>query len=210
MVLGTVDLDELADKNLSEVSDWEDNFRAVKAKGRDAEKLPSTIKVDCITVSTEPVKATIDDHIQRLFDALLSSLRRVSRGILSVLTLCQGVNGHIQDIDKFVESGMEALSTRPQTVEEIGKVNAQHSELSKQKPTIQPLFEAAETKNRLLRSVLVRETARSLIHGIRSVAGGGVDLASVQSRWDKFELMLESHALMIKEQACRHILSSSR
>ena len=34
------------------------------------------IKVDCISVSTSPVKSTIDDHIQQLFDALLTSLRR--------------------------------------------------------------------------------------------------------------------------------------
>ena len=38
--------------------------------------LYSTIHIDCITVSTLPVKSTIDDHIQQLFDALLSSLRR--------------------------------------------------------------------------------------------------------------------------------------
>ena len=36
----------------------------------------STIHIDCITVSTLPVKATIDDHIHKLFDALLSALRR--------------------------------------------------------------------------------------------------------------------------------------
>ena len=36
----------------------------------------STVHIDCITVSTLPVKATIDDHIQQLFDALLSALRR--------------------------------------------------------------------------------------------------------------------------------------
>jgi dynein heavy chain 2 len=38
------------------------------------------------------------------------------------------------------------------------------------------------------------------IHFHSSVAGAGVDLAAVHSRWDKFELMLESHSLMIKEQ----------
>ena len=36
----------------------------------------STVYIDCITVSTLPVKSTIDDHIQQLFDALLSALRR--------------------------------------------------------------------------------------------------------------------------------------
>ena len=37
--------------------------------------LHSEIKVDCITVSTTSVKGTIDDHIQRLMDALLITLR---------------------------------------------------------------------------------------------------------------------------------------
>lgn len=50
---------------------------------------------------------------------------------------------------------------------------------------IQPNFNSAEQKNKLM----------------RSVAGGGVDqLTSLQSRWDKFELMMESHQLMVKEQ----------
>lgn len=43
----------------------------------------------------------------------------------------------------------------------------------------------AEAKNKLL----------------RSVAGGGVDsLSYLQAFWDKFELMMESHQLMVKEQ----------
>ena len=42
-----------------------------------------------------------------------------------------------------------------------------------------------ESKNRLL----------------RSVAGEGIDqIGQLQARWDKFELMMESHELMIKEQ----------
>lgn len=40
VVLGQVDIDELVEKNLQEVEDWERNFRAVKIRGQDAEKLP--------------------------------------------------------------------------------------------------------------------------------------------------------------------------
>lgn len=44
---------------------------------------------------------------------------------------------------------------------------------------------AAEQKNKLL----------------RSVAGGGMDeLAQLRTRWDKFEIMMESHQMMIKDQ----------
>ena len=82
-----------------------------------------SIKVDCITVSTASVKSTIDDLIQQLFDALLNSLRR-------------STIGHIQTIDMFVTDGMEALSSRPQTVEEIGFANSKHQELSGKIPEV--------------------------------------------------------------------------
>ena len=77
VVLGTVDADALVETRLTEVVHWEDNFRAVKAKGREVEKLPSTIKIDCVTVNTTPTKNAIDDMLQRLYDALLNSLRKV-------------------------------------------------------------------------------------------------------------------------------------
>ncbi|XP_022103094.1 cytoplasmic dynein 2 heavy chain 1-like isoform X1 [Acanthaster planci] len=172
VVLGSVDLDKLIEGNLHTVADWERNFKSLKARGRDSEKLPSQIKVDCITVSAAPVKTTIDSLIQRLFDALLSSLR-------------YSITEHINEIDRFLKDSMEALSTRPQTVEEIGKANAKHAELQAKKPEIKPLFEKVEGKNKLL----------------RTVSGGGIEqLSQLHSRWDKFELMMESHELMVKEQ----------
>lgn len=50
---------------------------------------------------------------------------------------------------------------------------------------ILPHFTFAEEKNRLL----------------RAVAGSGLDsLSSLRAKWDKLELVVESHQLMIKEQ----------
>lgn len=50
---------------------------------------------------------------------------------------------------------------------------------------ILPLFQEAEDKNKLL----------------RSVAGGGLEtLSSLRAKWDKFQLMMESHQLMVNEQ----------
>ena len=83
----------------------------------------SEIKVDCIAVSTTPVKSVIDDHIQRLFDALLNSLRRA-------------ITTDVSDIDTFLNEAMETLSNRPQTVEEIGDANAKHTEYAKKKSEV--------------------------------------------------------------------------
>lgn len=62
----------------------------------------------------------IDDHIQRLFDALLNSLRK---SIMSDVT----------SIDNFLTSAVETLSQRPQSVEEIGEANGKHAEFAKDK-----------------------------------------------------------------------------
>lgn len=38
--LGEVDINDLIEKHLNDVSDWERNFRALKQYGRETEKLP--------------------------------------------------------------------------------------------------------------------------------------------------------------------------
>ncbi|KAG2456324.1 DYHC2 protein, partial [Polypterus senegalus] len=172
VVIGQVDIDTLIEKHLHTVEDWERNFKALKAKGKESERLPSTERVDCITINCNPVKAVIDDLFQRLFDALLVSLKK-------------SIQANMQDIDTFVTQAMEELSSRPQTVDEIGLANSKHAELQVKKPEILPLFQEAEDKNRLL----------------RSVAGGGLEtISTLKAKWDKLELMMESHQLMIKEQ----------
>ena len=74
---------------------------------------------------------------------------------------------------------------RPQTVEEVGEVTASHQQLSKERPQVEPNFIEAEKKNKLL----------------RSVAGSGMEeLTNLKSRWDRFEVMMESHQLMVQDQ----------
>lgn len=38
--MGQVDIEDLVEKNLKNVSDWELNFKMLKSKGREADKLP--------------------------------------------------------------------------------------------------------------------------------------------------------------------------
>ena len=40
VVLGYFDIEKLAEENLKSVGDWELNFKMIKSKGREAEKLP--------------------------------------------------------------------------------------------------------------------------------------------------------------------------
>lgn len=87
----------------------------------------SQVKIDCITVNTTPVKGVIDDHIQRLFDALLNSLRK-------------SISTEVNTIDSFLKDAMETLSKRPQSVEEIGEANSKHAEFLKTKKDVRCQF----------------------------------------------------------------------
>jgi len=52
---------------------------------------------------------------------------------------------------------------------------------------VEPLFAEAERKNKLL----------------RQTAGGGIEqMNELLTEWDRFEVMMESHQLMIKERVC--------
>lgn len=44
LVLGQVDVEELVEDSLHDVSDWERNFRVLKLRGQEAEKLPKYVK----------------------------------------------------------------------------------------------------------------------------------------------------------------------
>ncbi|XP_034521541.1 LOW QUALITY PROTEIN: cytoplasmic dynein 2 heavy chain 1 [Ailuropoda melanoleuca] len=172
IVIGQVDMEALVEKHLSTVHDWERNFKALKIKGKEVERLPSAVKVDCLNINCNPVKTVIDDLIQKLFDILVLSLKK-------------SIQAHLHKIDTFVTEAMEVLTVMPQSVEEIGDANLKYSKLQEWKPEILPLFQEAEDKNRLL----------------RTVAGGGLEtISNLKAKWDKFELMMESHQLMIRDQ----------
>ncbi|NXV90779.1 DYHC2 protein, partial [Calonectris borealis] len=172
IVIGQVDMEALVKTHLSSKQDWEKNFKALKVRGKEAERLPSTIRIDCLTVNCNPVKTVIDDFIQKLYDVLVISLRK-------------SIQAHLYDVSSFLTDAMETLVVRPQTVDEIAEDNLKYLNLHERKEGIFLLFQEAEDKNKLL----------------RTVAGAGLDtISSLRATWDKFELMMESHQLMITEQ----------
>uniref|UniRef100_A0A0R3R0Z9 DHC_N2 domain-containing protein n=1 Tax=Brugia timori TaxID=42155 RepID=A0A0R3R0Z9_9BILA len=172
VVLGQVDLESLITKHFKQAEDWENQIKLLKVKGRDAEKLPSEVKLECIIVSTSAVKIAVDDMLQRLFDTLIWTLR-------------YSINNEIHDINRFLNQAIEVLSSRPQSVAEIADANQKHIEFGKFNKELKKMLDSIEEKNVLL----------------RSVGGSGAEqLPIVLKLWEKFELMLDSHQLMIKEQ----------
>jgi len=171
VIIQNVDIDEIIDNNLESVKDYENNFKMIKNKGKELEQMKNTINISNIVISTAGVKSAIDNQLQNMFDSLLSGLRRY-------------ITKHGNQIENFVNKGMNLLSKRPQTYEEIGEANKCHDELIAQRAEIQNQMESVETKNKLL----------------KFVSGNGIDLSGLKAKWDKLEMILQSHELMIKEQ----------
>ncbi|EJD73854.1 cytoplasmic dynein 2 heavy chain 1, variant [Loa loa] len=172
IVVGQVDLESLITKHFKRAADWENQIKLLKGKGRDAEKLPSEVRLECILVLTSAVKIAIDDMLQRLFDTLIWTLR-------------YSINNEIHDINRFLNQAIEVLNSRPQSVAEIADANQKHIEFGKSSKELKRTLGLIEEKNVLL----------------RSVGGSGAEqLPTVLKLWEKFELMLDSHQSMIKEQ----------
>ncbi|CAM9144794.1 unnamed protein product [Heterosigma akashiwo] len=182
VVLGMVDLDAYVEESVEEVSDFDINFKMLKLKKKEAEKLPDFSKIDCITVHMGPLKAAVDDQLARLGDALLLFLRKNT--LLA-----------FKEVEEYLERAMEVLKRRPSSIEELGESQKECK-----------VIEAAkdETKRRLDQCLAKKKLL------LTYAPGSGVDLSEVVQRmanlegeggrWDEFELTLEAFGAMVEEQ----------
>ncbi|VEL09963.1 unnamed protein product [Protopolystoma xenopodis] len=84
----------------------------------------------------------------------------------------------------FVEA-LDQLSRQPQSLDELTAAQIRAGELSKAQSHLLNQLTCAEGKDRLL----------------RSVAGHGVPaVMTTRTKWDKFQVMMESYQLMMEEQ----------
>uniref|UniRef100_A0A5K4FDN9 Cytoplasmic dynein 2 heavy chain 1 n=1 Tax=Schistosoma mansoni TaxID=6183 RepID=A0A5K4FDN9_SCHMA len=179
VILGSLNLDDFVDLHCRDLEDYERNFKALKIRGRDAEKLPNEIRIDCIIVNCIPVKTAIDGLLQNLFDTLQNCLRR-------------SIHGDLVAADGFLTDSLDKLSNRPQTIDELITAKSQYNEYSKTIHNLNDQIQCAERKNQLL----------------CTVSGNGVTtINTIKTKWEKFNVMMESFQFMMNEQL--EILKSS-
>jgi dynein heavy chain 2 len=164
-------LDDLVDACATEAADFEANFKVLKAKRKEAEKLPATEKVDCITVNLAPFKAAVDDQQQRLTDALLYGMRRLS-------------DTKKAEVDEFIAASMETLSRRPQSVDEIGTAKKEWREIVQNKEGVKGTLKKLEELGRQM----------------RGVSKHGIELGPIMSKWEELELTLDAFNERVEEQ----------
>jgi len=81
------------------------------------------LRVDYVTISTLPVKLSVDDHLQQLYDFLLGAQRH-------------SIQEDFNRTTNFLTGAKESRNIKPQSVEEIGEVDQKHSKLLAKKPEV--------------------------------------------------------------------------
>lgn len=181
-VLAMVDLDVFVEENVQEAADFDLNFKMIKAKKKDCEKLQDFEKVDCIRVSCSPFKSTVEDLLSRLSDSLIMNLKK------QIMT-------NFKDVDTYLEQAMEKLSTRPHSIEEIGHAKKDWKEIESAKDGMRLLSQRLSEKKKMF---------------LQYAPGSNIDTTDVTSktanldgeggRWDSFEIALDAFNEMIEEQ----------
>ena len=133
-------IDDLIEEKFTDGAQFDASFKALKAKRKEAEKLPSFERVDCITVSLAPFKAALEDQQQRLSDTLLVGMRRVAAA-------------RTKEIEQFITESLERLSHRPQSMDEIGDAKRSWQAIMHAKEPIKAGFKKLDELNKMMKSV---------------------------------------------------------
>ncbi|GBG24746.1 Cytoplasmic dynein 2 heavy chain 1 [Hondaea fermentalgiana] len=180
VALGRVnDLDLLIDHlKLESASDFEVNFKAIKTRRKELDKVQDFHKIDCFAISTVALKMAVQDQLARLQDALLIALRRI-------------VTTALRETDDYLSASMERLSTRPESIEEISEATAAWKRISDEKAGVKLRWDRVEPARKLL---------------LTSCAGQ-IDIAEVleiharlPSSWDNFEVAVVAFDDMVQDQ----------
>lgn len=181
--LGQVhDLDLFIETHVRSPDEYVTNFKMLKTKRRDIDKLPDVEKIDCCTISLTPFKGYLDELFLRINDSLLINLRR------SILD-------EFKEVDSFLNHAVERLSTRPHTVEEITEAQKEWKLLGENKEKIRNISKLCLEKKKIL---------------LLYAPGSGIDVSEVLnkmsnlegegSRWDDFDIGMEAFNFMIEDQ----------
>lgn len=175
-------IDKFVEARLSSLDDWDLNFKALKKKRKDSERIPDTQRVGCFNVSLVPLKTIIEDHIHRLTEALLTSLRNSALADL-------------QTVDAYINTSMQRLTNLPNSPETMGQAKKDWKVISDQKSEMARVKKQVEEKNTLL-----KQTA-----GIQPL-----DLRQLNPRWETFVDALAAFDNLLKDKRDQLIANVER
>ena len=132
-ILGSVDLASYVSQHCHTVHDYSANFNALKAKRKEAERLPDFERVDCVRVNLREFNSAVSEQFQRLHDMLLVGLRN-------------NIIKTFKPVDTFLSESITALKTTPSTIEEITEAQGKWKEIESNKESMRDESRKCEEK----------------------------------------------------------------
>jgi dynein heavy chain 2, cytosolic len=173
-LLLSVDLDDFVFNNIRTPSEFDSNIRLLKMKRKDLEKLPKSIRVNSLTVTTDRAISVAGDLLKEYEKAMKLGLSKRS-------------TFELEEMTQFLDSALQLLSSSPQSIEEIQEASRVAANVTKQLETFSALKRSIEERNRIM----------------KSIHGSCIDLLSMQALWDDVELRLSAHEKTMADQKDR-------
>ncbi|EAN79214.1 dynein heavy chain, putative [Trypanosoma brucei brucei TREU927] len=165
---GGPDIDALVEATCANLKNYSDGFNVVKEQLNKLRDIDDNMKIDGFTISTIPIKASVEEQLHRLEEALLNAMRKTMQQTLSA-------------IDTFVYNASNVITRQPVTMEEVGQANKAYREFVAAMPSYEEKFSEAEELNRVL----------------RQHTGTVIDIGSTKSRWEHLREAIASHHKVI-------------
>jgi dynein heavy chain 2, cytosolic len=170
--LSYIDFDTYISNNFTKLEDWKFNFEILRKKLREVEKYEDSIKIEPFKINLNSYKSFIEDLFEKIFEILSTTLK-------------EKLKFKINQIDEFIKYGMNLMSEKPQTMQEILVFKSNYLELTRKKFEFKKICDECENMNKLL----VMMSGQSLN-----------TVTSLESRWYNFDSMMGSFSEMIEEQ----------
>lgn len=164
----SADLDSIVEEWLKGANKFSEAFQVVKERFSKLNKIEDVKKIDCFAVSNIPVKASIEEQLRRLEEALMNELRKHIQNSLTA-------------IDNFVFAASNVIERQPVTMDEVGQANKAYQEYLAQIPSFEKQFREIDEMNKEL----------------RNHSGAGIEFGPTKSRWDHFRDAMAAHTRVI-------------
>lgn len=168
-------LEAIVGKALTEVQHWEQAVRLLKQKGKEINSEEFFIKCGCITLCTAGIKGIVEDHLNKLTDALRTTLKA-------------SAESHIGIIDDYLKRVTDCLQTKLTKMNEITEANLMYAELIEQRPVKEVHFHHFYSKNILYQTI---------------TGSSGLDYAKTKMLWDTCMKRLDGHEKEVEDQLQR-------
>ena len=182
VALGKIDLDAFLETHVRTSDEYVVNFKALRVKSKEIDKLPDVERVDCCVISLTPLKSFLDDLLLRIGETLLVNLRR-------------SLIEEFKEVDSYLETSGERLHSKPQTVDEISEAKKQWKEIEASKSSVM-----ITSKNCVEKKKLLLQYAPGTAVDISDITAKMANLDGEGGRWDTFEVSLGSYNEVIEGQ----------